>query len=356
VLGSVQYDPWGVPTVGTPQPFGFTGELHSAGQVYLRARWYAPGQGTFTSRDPFAGFPEMPYSLHAYQYAYSNPVRWTDPSGENPAACALTGPGTGICLGVYVFVGLVLVVTGTPVLVIAVSRGPGDTTAFRYVDPDTIPTPAPTPDPFPPDAQPRVLPDGPQLSPTWIPPEPAPGPTPQPERPPSGGGRPAPVPFPFDVCNEPRPSPAPAPSPASTPAPSPMPSPSPTPTPRRMSVFQPGGDTPQTTQHIIDAIAAGKPTIVTYRGPGNGYKRGWLRAAPACRGSSTALWCDEYPFNTVDEGGQANNPSLRLVPSSEQRTQAGKWTSFLRSCAVGAGEKVKIEPNLALQETTWTCK
>jgi RHS repeat-associated protein len=82
VLGSVQYDPWGVPTAGTPQPFGFTGELHRAGQVYLRARWYAPGQGRFVSEDPFAGFPEMPYSLHAYQYGYSNPVRWTDPSGR----------------------------------------------------------------------------------------------------------------------------------------------------------------------------------------------------------------------------------------------------------------------------------
>jgi RHS repeat-associated protein len=82
VLGSVRYDPWGVPTVGTPQPFGFTGELHAAGQVYLRARWYAPGQGRFVSEDPFVGFPEIPYSLHAYQYAYSNPVRWTDPSGE----------------------------------------------------------------------------------------------------------------------------------------------------------------------------------------------------------------------------------------------------------------------------------
>jgi RHS repeat-associated protein len=84
VLGSVQYDPWGVPTAGTPQPFGFTGELHRAGQVYLRARWYAPGQGRFVSEDPFAGFLELPYSLHAYQYGYSNPVRWTDPSGRHP--------------------------------------------------------------------------------------------------------------------------------------------------------------------------------------------------------------------------------------------------------------------------------
>jgi hypothetical protein len=33
-------------------------------------------------RDPFAGWLELPYSLHPYQYGYSNPVRWTDPSGE----------------------------------------------------------------------------------------------------------------------------------------------------------------------------------------------------------------------------------------------------------------------------------
>jgi RHS repeat-associated protein len=82
VLATTNYDPWGVPTAGTPQPFGFTGELHHQGQVYLRARWYAPGQGRFVSEDPFAGFPEMPYSLHAYQYGYSNPLRWTDPSGR----------------------------------------------------------------------------------------------------------------------------------------------------------------------------------------------------------------------------------------------------------------------------------
>jgi len=82
VVGSVQYDPWGTPQDTLSAPFGFTGELHSAGQVYLRARWYAPGQGTFISEDPFAGWATRPYSLHAYQYAYSNPVRWTDPSGE----------------------------------------------------------------------------------------------------------------------------------------------------------------------------------------------------------------------------------------------------------------------------------
>jgi len=81
VVGTTSYDAWGVPQAALRAPFGFTGELHSAGQVYLRARWYAPGQGRFVSEDPFAGFPEMPYSLHAYQYAYSNPVMWTDPRG-----------------------------------------------------------------------------------------------------------------------------------------------------------------------------------------------------------------------------------------------------------------------------------
>jgi RHS repeat-associated protein len=82
VLGSVQYDPWGVPTAGTPQPFGFTGELHSAGQVYLRARWYAPGQGRFVSEDPFRGWEQHPATLHPYLYVGNTPLTVTDPSGQ----------------------------------------------------------------------------------------------------------------------------------------------------------------------------------------------------------------------------------------------------------------------------------
>jgi len=84
VLATTSYDPWGTPQGTLSAPFGFTGELHHPGQVYLRARWYAPGQGRFVSEDPFAGWSERPYSLHAYQYASSDPVRWTDPTGEQP--------------------------------------------------------------------------------------------------------------------------------------------------------------------------------------------------------------------------------------------------------------------------------
>jgi len=69
VVGTTSYDAWGVPTSSTPNRFGFTGEIQSQGLVYLRARWYDPSSGTFLTKDPFAGFPRHPYSLHPYQYA-----------------------------------------------------------------------------------------------------------------------------------------------------------------------------------------------------------------------------------------------------------------------------------------------
>jgi hypothetical protein len=50
---------------------------------FLRARYYAPDQGRFTSRDPFPGFLSQPDSLTPYVYALNNPVLLTDPSGEN---------------------------------------------------------------------------------------------------------------------------------------------------------------------------------------------------------------------------------------------------------------------------------
>ncbi|NOK62173.1 MAG: hypothetical protein GFH27_549327n3 [Chloroflexi bacterium AL-W] len=79
---TTSYDPWGEPTAGSVDPFGFTGELHDGELVHLRARWYHPTLGTLTSRDPFEGFDTQPYSLHPYQYACSAPTTWTDPSGK----------------------------------------------------------------------------------------------------------------------------------------------------------------------------------------------------------------------------------------------------------------------------------
>jgi RHS repeat-associated protein len=93
VQGTVGYDPWGTPQGDLLGAFGFTGALQDGASnlLYLRARWYDPGQSTFTSRDPFAGFPATPYSLHPYQYAYSNPALWTDPTGNYPIDPMLFG-------------------------------------------------------------------------------------------------------------------------------------------------------------------------------------------------------------------------------------------------------------------------
>jgi RHS repeat-associated protein len=81
-LATAQYAPYGSVEGSAIAPFGFTGELQAGSSVYLRARWYNANEGRFASRDPFAGFDTLPYSLHSFQYAYANPVLYTDPSGE----------------------------------------------------------------------------------------------------------------------------------------------------------------------------------------------------------------------------------------------------------------------------------
>jgi RHS repeat-associated protein len=83
VVGSARYDAWGVALENTTgSRFGYTGELTDNGLVYLRARWYNPSTGTFTSRDPFPGVDRVPQSLHPYAYTHNNPVNATDPSGK----------------------------------------------------------------------------------------------------------------------------------------------------------------------------------------------------------------------------------------------------------------------------------
>ncbi len=63
--------------------FQFAGEQRdeATGLDYLRARYYDPELGRFISQDPFPGYMSDPYSQHNYQYAHSNPVNNTDPTG-----------------------------------------------------------------------------------------------------------------------------------------------------------------------------------------------------------------------------------------------------------------------------------
>ncbi len=74
--------PGAAPETPAIAPFGFTGALQQGDQVWLRARWYDALRGSFSRRDPFAGQAERPYSLMPYQYAYSSPSMWIDPTGE----------------------------------------------------------------------------------------------------------------------------------------------------------------------------------------------------------------------------------------------------------------------------------
>ena len=65
--------------------FGFTGEqTDHTGQIYLRARYYDPGIGTFTALDPFEGMMDRPMSLNGYSWVEGNPMNLTDASGMRP--------------------------------------------------------------------------------------------------------------------------------------------------------------------------------------------------------------------------------------------------------------------------------
>jgi RHS repeat-associated protein len=90
-------------------PYGFTGEWGDAsGLLYLRARYYLPQAGIFTSRDPFPGFTTLPVTLQPYLYAAGNPLRYTDPSGKFIFLALLAAAAVGGLIGGVGYYGLQL--------------------------------------------------------------------------------------------------------------------------------------------------------------------------------------------------------------------------------------------------------
>jgi RHS repeat-associated protein len=86
-----EYSAWGQ-TVRPPSSanfdgrdtFRFTGQAVDAEDdlYYLRARYYDPSVGRFLTADRQFGLARVPISQNRYSYAYNNPVRFTDPSGN----------------------------------------------------------------------------------------------------------------------------------------------------------------------------------------------------------------------------------------------------------------------------------
>jgi RHS repeat-associated protein len=87
VTRSLRYDPYGQITEGADPhtvTYGFNAEEYNpvTGLQYLRARYYAPGTGTFITRDSVLGRLESINSQQRYAYAEGDPVNNIDPSGH----------------------------------------------------------------------------------------------------------------------------------------------------------------------------------------------------------------------------------------------------------------------------------
>jgi len=78
------YMPWGETRFGSlGTEYQFTGQyrLAALGLDYFNARWYDPMLGRFAQADSIVPEPNNPLAYDRYQYVYSNPIRFSDPSG-----------------------------------------------------------------------------------------------------------------------------------------------------------------------------------------------------------------------------------------------------------------------------------
>ena len=87
ITDTYTYDAFGVllaTTGSTANNYLSCGEQYDfdLGTYYLRARYVNPNTGRFWTMDTYEGSPSDPLSLHKYLYCHSDPVNFTDPSGN----------------------------------------------------------------------------------------------------------------------------------------------------------------------------------------------------------------------------------------------------------------------------------
>jgi RHS repeat-associated protein len=87
VIKSYSYDAFGNEKnidANDNNPFRYSGEYFDkeTGTIYLRARYYDPQMGRFTSQDSLLGNTNDPLSLNLYTYVQNDPMQYVDPSGH----------------------------------------------------------------------------------------------------------------------------------------------------------------------------------------------------------------------------------------------------------------------------------
>jgi RHS repeat-associated protein len=121
IVATFDYRPYGQIASGSEasKP-GYTGQVKDVdtGLNYMQARYYDPVLGRFISRDPIAPSAGDIRSINRFQYANSNPIAYTDPTGKfgegtliGCAATAEVGCLPGAAIGFLVDLGVVAVET-----------------------------------------------------------------------------------------------------------------------------------------------------------------------------------------------------------------------------------------------------
>jgi RHS repeat-associated protein len=81
-----EYEPYGevlISTGGVSTEYGYAGEwTDNTGMVYLRARYYNPTVGRFTTADTWDEDIYRPMSYNKWLYTLANPINLTDPLGK----------------------------------------------------------------------------------------------------------------------------------------------------------------------------------------------------------------------------------------------------------------------------------
>ncbi|WP_158272672.1 RHS repeat-associated core domain-containing protein [Luteibacter sp. OK325] len=100
VLASNDYSPYGREVMGSSEPIGYTGHVADSeiALVYMQQRYYDPDTAIFLSRDPVGPDANSGAHFNRYNYAYSNPYRYTDPDGRCPMCIGFL-IGAGIEIG-----------------------------------------------------------------------------------------------------------------------------------------------------------------------------------------------------------------------------------------------------------------